>query len=290
MILAVGLTPAWQRVQRFEAFTPGEVNRAVETLGCASGKVLNVAVAAHLLGAPVKALAPVGRDVTGLSIRRDFESRGVVARWIETSTPARTCTTLLTPDGVTELVENSGPVPESVRKDFSETFHEEAAFARVIVLSGSLPPGTPATFYADCIKATRVPIILDAQGGELLVALPEKPFLVKPNRRELAATLERDLGDESALHEAMVELRRRGAQWVVVTDSDRPVHVLGEGELMTFTPPKIAVVNPIGCGDAFAAGMATSLLMGPDVVKAVEQGLRAAAASGAHLLPGRLTP
>ena len=293
MILAAGLTPTWQRVQRFDDFIPGEVNRATETHACASGKVLNVAVAAHLLSTPVKALAPVGRDVTGTAIRGDLESGGVIARWIESSAPARTCTTLLTPEGVTELVENSGPVTDAERETFLATFHEEASTARLIVLSGSLPPGTPATFHGDCIKATRIPVILDARGEELLAALPEKPFLVKPNRRELGATLNRDLAGDADLHEAMKELRRRGAKWVVVTDGPKPVHALGDGEIMRIPPAKVTVVNPIGCGDAFAAGLATSLMMEPDMAdmeKAIGRALSAAAASAAHILPGRLEP
>ena len=290
MILAAGLTPAWQRALRFDAFAPGEVNRATETHACASGKVLNVAVAVHLLGAKVKVLAPVGSDVTGGAIRADLESKSIAARWLESPGPARTCTTLLTPDGVTELVENSGPLTGAEREAFAAAFDEETPTARLIVLSGSLPPGTPATFYGERIKATRLPVILDAQGEELLAALSEKPFLVKPNRRELATTLNRDLGGDAPLHEAMEELHRRGATWVVVTDSDRPVHVLGEGKFRKFDPPRIGVVNPIGCGDAFAAGLAVSLVKSPDVAKAIERGLSTAAASATHILPGRFSP
>ena len=39
MIVAAGLTPAWQQILRFDALRLGEVNRAVEAHWCASGKV-----------------------------------------------------------------------------------------------------------------------------------------------------------------------------------------------------------------------------------------------------------
>ena len=55
-ILAAGLTPAWQQVLVFDAFTPGAVNRAREVHWCASGKVLNAARALHHLGGPARAL------------------------------------------------------------------------------------------------------------------------------------------------------------------------------------------------------------------------------------------
>ena len=45
MIVAAGLTPAWQQLMAFDALEPGAVNRAREVTWCSSGKVLNVAIA-----------------------------------------------------------------------------------------------------------------------------------------------------------------------------------------------------------------------------------------------------
>ena len=49
VILSAGLTPAWQQILVFDAFHPGEVNRAVEAHWCSSGKVLNAGIAAQHL-------------------------------------------------------------------------------------------------------------------------------------------------------------------------------------------------------------------------------------------------
>ena len=46
-----------------------------------------------------------------------------------------------------------------------------------MVLTGSLPSGTPETFYFDLIAAASCPVILDARGPELLAALPALPRL-----------------------------------------------------------------------------------------------------------------
>ena len=92
MILAAGLTPAWQQVLVFDAFTPGAVNRARQVHWCASGKVLNVARALHQLGGRSKALAPVGGTL-GQVIPRDFDRLGIAARWVEVGHPTRVCTT-----------------------------------------------------------------------------------------------------------------------------------------------------------------------------------------------------
>ena len=55
VILAAGLTPAWQQILVFERFSPGEVNRATQAVWCASGKVLNVGCALHHLRGNVTA-------------------------------------------------------------------------------------------------------------------------------------------------------------------------------------------------------------------------------------------
>ncbi len=49
MILAAGLSPAWQQIVVLGSLAVGEVNRARDVRWCASGKVLNVGLALHCL-------------------------------------------------------------------------------------------------------------------------------------------------------------------------------------------------------------------------------------------------
>ena len=64
--------------------------------------------------------------------------------------------------------------------------------------------------------------LVDAQGAALIEALKARPGLVKPNRLELAATVNRELKDEAANMAAIRELGERGAQRVVVTAGKEP--------------------------------------------------------------------
>ncbi len=190
MVLSAGLTPAWQQVLGFDAFIPGEVNRARQVHWCASGKVLNAARALHSLGGPCKALAPVG-GMPGQEIRRDFARVGIAARWVETDRPTRVCTTILDTQRhtATELVPEAEPLTEEELDTFLAAYAEEAKTAAVVVLIGSLPPGTPASLYRDLLARTPGRTVLDARGQELLLALASKPFLIKPNRAEVSRTL-----------------------------------------------------------------------------------------------------
>lgn len=289
MIVAAGLTPAWQQILLFETFTLGAVNRAVEAHWCASGKVLNAGLALHHLGGPCKTLCVAGGP-GGDAIRREFQQFGVLARWVESAAPTRVCTTILDRQTSTELVENARELPSAEQDAFVAAFAEEAASASLVVLSGSLPAGTPPDFYHRLLVRTRARAVLDIRGEELLHTLSEKPFLVKPNREELGRTVGRALRTEAELFEAMQELNQRGAEWVVITDGKNPLHASSKEQLYRVLPLTHPVVNPIGCGDCLAAGIAWATDKGLEPVEAIRYGVAAAADNLGQLLPARLDP
>ncbi len=210
MILAAGLTPAWQQILLFDQVRIGQVNRARKAHWAASGKVLNVGLALSALGAECLTLSLLG-GAPREEIQRQFREAGANAQWIESAHPTRVCTTILDRSSgqTTELVENAPPATPGELDAFRAAYSEAAAAAPCVVLTGSLPAETPASFYADLLDKTPGRSILDVRGDELLAALEKRPFLVKPNREELAKTLRRELNGDEALRQAMAELHRR---------------------------------------------------------------------------------
>lgn len=292
MIVAAGLTPAWQQILSFDCLQSGEVNRAVSSHWCASGKVLNVGIGLHHLGAECVTIAPVG-GLAGEAIRRSFVELGVAARWVDVSSPTRVCTTLLdqATSQTTELVENAGPLSPDELDAYVKAFTPLAAHADLVVLSGSLPRGTPADFYCRLLAATPAPAILDVREAELWAVLEARyrPLVVKPNREELARTVGRPLDNDRELVSAMRALTERGAQWVVVTQGNGPVIIASAEKVYRAVPPAAPrVVNPIGCGDSMAAAIAWAVSLGRDVPGAVRCGMAAAAQNLDDLLPCRL--
>lgn len=291
MILAAGLSPAWQQILVLDSMTPGAVNRAAAAHWCASGKVLNAGLALHHLGGPNKTLSLVGGS-SGQEIRREFAELGLDARWVETETRTRICTTVLdtSAGATTELVEECLPVSQSELSAFRQAYAEEAASADVVILIGSLPGEVPTTIFRDLLAHTSGRAILDFRGPALLEALSERPFLVKPNRDELSRTVGRSLAKSDELLTAMHEINDRGAEWVVVTDGPGDVHASSKGQAYRFRPLAVEVVNPIACGDCLAAGIAWALHAGAAPLLAIRTGLAAAADNVSQLLPGRLDP
>lgn len=290
MILAVGLSPAWQHILCFDSFRPGEVNRATASHWCASGKVLNVGLAVRSLGREGATLAPLGGQPFD-SIDAEFQEAGALRHWVRTRSPTRTCTTILDSGSgtTTELVEEAAPFQERELDEFTAEYARLARRADVVVMTGSLPSGTPPSFYRRLLMATPVRAVLDVRGPELLAALPSKPFVVKPNREELARTLGRPI-DDADLAPAMRELNRLGAQWVIVTQGKDAVLVSSLDEAFRLSPPSVEVVNPIGCGDCLAAGLACGLCDDLGFPDAVRFGVAAAVDNARRLLPSRLDP
>lgn len=317
-ILAAGLSPAWQQIMVFDQFSVGQVNRACEVHWCASGKVLNAGIAlAHLEATDERCssrvLSIIGAHARA-AIDREFTELGVECRWIETCAQTRICTTIVERrvGCTTELVENAPPLTADEVERFREAFAEEAARASVVILTGSLPPVAASlrdassslglrraqssretrprdAFYRELLQTTRARAILDIRGPELLAALDCRPYCVKPNREELAATLGRELAADDDLHAAMHELNNRGALWVVVTQGPDTVWASHGGKLHRFRPPRVEhLVNPIGSGDCLAAGIAWATASGRDMLDAIRFGIAAAADNVGQLLPARL--
>jgi 1-phosphofructokinase family hexose kinase len=290
VIVAAGLSPAWQQILVFDEFVSGEVNRAREAYWCGSGKVLNAGLAISQLGADCCTLSPLG-GAAREAIAAEFRSLGAPLRTIACREGTRVCTTILdqATSTTTELVENARPLSADEVAAYTAAFAEEAAQAKIVVLTGSLPAGVASSFYRELLDRTPGQAVLDVRGPELIAALTHRPLVVKPNREELGKTVGRELRGETDLVAAMRQLNDAGAQWVVVTAGKDAVLVTSIERAYRLIPPRVeTVVNPIGCGDALAAGTAVAIERGADVIDAVRYGMAAAADRLRVVLPSRL--
>jgi 1-phosphofructokinase family hexose kinase len=281
MILCIGTTPAAQRVMVFRKLTLDAVNRAVTTLDGAAGKSVNVAKVLKALGEHPVATGFLGGD-RGEELRTLLAAEGIEMDFVTVASRTRQCITLFdTAAGThTELVEESRPVTASDYEKLMTVIRRRVAGCRAVIMSGTITPGGPADLYyhgTQLAHEAGVISVVDAQGPALIEALRARPGVVKPNRQELAATVKRELEDEAAVTSAMRELSERGTQNVVVTAGKEPTLAFDGRSFWRIQAPRINAVNPIGSGDAFAAGLLWRLLRGEDLGEAC----RWAAAVGA---------
>ncbi len=274
----------------FRHLAANAVNRAAAVYEGAAGKSVNVAKALRALGQPAVAAGFLG-GARGEFVREALRARGVALDFVEVRATTRLCVTLLdeSSGAHTELVEESAPADPADFERLTEIVRQRIRDCRAVVMSGTIAPGGPPDFYAQCVglaRAAGVLSVVDAQGAALLAALQAGPGLVKPNRLELAATAGRELRDEAAVCEAMRELGRRGASNVVVTAGRDPVLAWDGRHFWRAAPPAVLAVNPIGSGDCFTAGLVWRLAAGDTLGEAVRWGAAAGAANALTPMPG----
>ena len=291
-ILCIGTTPAAQRVMIFRKLTPDAVNRAATTLDGVAGKAINVAKILKTLGAHPVATGFLGGQ-RGELLRAAMAEKKIESDFVTVKALTRQCITVIDESAGThtELVEESRPVTPADFGKFMAVIRRRIAGCRAAVMSGTIASGGPATLYRDCTRLAEnagAISVVDAQGVALTEALKAKPGLVKPNRPELAATVGRELKSDADVMWAMRELCERGAQRVIVTAGRKPALVFDGKIFQRIITPRIQVVNPIGSGDAFTAGVVWRLLRGDDLGEACRWGAAAGAANALTPQPGEL--
>lgn len=278
-LLALTLNPALDKVQVVPGFTAGAVYKVLETHTSAGGKGINVARVTHTLGGLVTALGLLG-GVAGDYAVECLRREGIPCRIVPISGETRTSVIVADPANRRDTVLNeAGPDirPEELNALWV-CLRELLPTVQTVSYSGSLPLGVPGSFYASAIALAReigVKAALDTSGDALVQGAAARPFLLKPNRQELAA-----LGDEGGdgwVDSAAALRGRFGCEVAIVTDGARgSVLACGDG-IWECAPPVVEVVSAVGSGDSFLAGF----LWAWDDEQGPEAALRWATAAGA---------
>ncbi|MEO8376992.1 MAG: 1-phosphofructokinase family hexose kinase [Candidatus Sumerlaeota bacterium] len=258
MIITVTLNPAVDITLTVQSFVPGEVNRAVETQKSAGGKGINVSRSLRVLGEPSVALTVLGGDSAPEFQRLARESEIQI---IYISVPGEIRSNIHVLDQSTRNIfkvnQPGNALAEVHFNHFKMLFRQQLKAASAVALGGSLPPGSPVTCYrdlADLAVRHNVLAVVDAVGPVLLEALHAKPFIAKPNRRELEETFGKKIRTEKQMIAAARELNALGAQWAVISDGAKPIIATSSTEIYRVVPPRIVAKGTTGAGDALAAG------------------------------------
>ncbi len=304
-ILCICLNPTLQRTIVFSGWKRGEVNRALKGRLDASGKGVNTARIIHQYEDErfdsVHLTHAGGPEA--LLFLRSCESDGLKVEAVDAGL-VRTCTTLIDDDDgtVTELIEPSVPVGGEAAAELKRRFSDLLPGTSAVVLSGSVAPGYPVGLFSEfCREASKmqVPVVADFRGQMLLDALAHRPAAVKINLMEFAATFgipgaedAGEQGDDREIVEAawpvLERLERDGIPFVLSRGSKDTMYV-SSGKRRLVPVPAVRVVNTIGCGDAFTAGLSMAVAAGESIERGIELGHSLAGRNALLLKPGALS-
>jgi 6-phosphofructokinase 2 len=183
----------------------------------------------------------------------------------------------------------SGPMIKEAEWQACLTALAEVLPLDALVLSGSLPHGVPADFYARAARLAAehgTPVVLDSSGEALAAGLDAGGLLlVKPSQGELAALVGRELDSAEKIGAEAMKLVIGGKARLVAVTMGHEGAVLARAEGVAFLPaPEIEAKSAVGAGDSFVAAMVHALTSGRGEMDAFCLGM--AAGSAAVLSPG----
>jgi 1-phosphofructokinase family hexose kinase len=297
MILCLAANPSIDKLFEVDRLVRGDIHRPIGFVQVAGGKGLNVARAAHALGADVTALS-ILRGHAGKWLEEQLAAEGVPGAFVWVHGESRSSLSVADREtgGLTEFYEHGSVVPSAT---WTELVHATASMfdrATWLTISGSLPRGAPDEGYRDLVgeaRAAGVRVAVDCEGERLRLALEAGPDIVKVNATEARELL----GVPTARHEESLAAARklrdlaggdghaglvtRGAEGVVLAAPDGRLY---EGSLY------VRGRYPVGSGDAFLAGLVTRLDRGDGWDGALRLALGTATANAELPGAGRLDP
>lgn len=284
MIVTVTLNPSldeWVWLPRLEV---GALNRAARFERYPGGKGINVARALHELRRQTVAVALAGGN-DGQLLGELLTGQGIACRFVTIPGLTRNNYQIQssTPRAITQV---NSPGPQVARRDLrrlEQVLQRLSVRSQGVVLSGSLPPGAPATTYARLLRAVRRPTtltVLDASGAALRHGLSAGPWLIKPNRQEAEALLATTLRTRREVIGAARELAQRGPQGVVISLGAEGAVLASRSPAITLfaASPRVRTDSAVGAGDSLVAGLMAEWLRSRSWPQALRWGVACGAA------------
>lgn len=265
MILTVTCNPAVDKTYNTTGIMIGQVNRMRDLISLPGGKGINVTKVLNQFGAQVTATGFLG-GYTGEFIEDALRKMNVTAEFTKIRNTTRSNMNIIGDDGyVTEILE-TGPHVAAFEKDlFLDRFKELAPKSECVVMSGSLTDGLTDDFYAKLIaicNEAEVKVFLDTSGEPLRKGIEQKPYCIKPNRKELEHIAGRKLSTEAEIIQAAYAYVKAGVTKVVVSMGDKGLLEVTKRKVIKAVPPRIKAVNTVGSGDCVVAAMVLGLVQG----------------------------
>jgi 1-phosphofructokinase family hexose kinase len=268
-IVTISLNPAIDQSVIVPGFAAGEVNRVERDQSDAGGKGVNVASFLADLGLPATVTGFLGHDNAAL-FEKLFARKDIADHFVRVTGSTRVNIKII--DEAQQRVTDINFPGRAVSAAELDTLRQRIVTLLPthdwFVLSGSLPAGAPAGFYAELVsllKRAGKYVVLDTSGEPMRQALAAAPHAIKPNITELEDVLGCRLRDEVDAVAAARELVGRGIELVVISMAARGALFVDARQALLARPPDVKIESTVGAGDAMVAGLVAGRLRGLDL-------------------------
>lgn len=293
MIVSVCPTTTLERNWVIPKFSLGGFHRVQREYLFASGKGVNVARVIQTLRGQVVCTGFVG-GFTGQLFQQLAAREGIPGNWVEACIETRESITVYDPQSTgdaTSFCPNGPAVQERDWERLAARVYELTAGAKLISISGNIPPGIRpeefSTFIAELGSRGSL-VWLDLSGPALSAGARATPFAIKVNAKECTELTGQPIHTPAEALKAARDLRAACSTPLIVITLGCQGAVCSSAWGEWIIPPLAysKVISPIGCGDAFLGGMLTRYDEGADLETCLRSGAAAAGASTQKLGPG----
>jgi len=292
MILCLNLNAAIDKTILVDSFALDKIHRSEKVVALAGGKGCNVARALKTLGKSPVVSGWVG-GFAGKFIEDELNKEGIATDFVETGLESRTCTSILDQKNqtMTEIYENGATLPEEKIEEMEAHFRKIVEDYQAITLSGSLPPGVPSNIYERLINIAHeagIPTYLDSSKNALHDGIAAKPFLVKPNEKEISVLLDEKPGASvRELATAIQAIASRHTSTITLSLGERGALISDGQRVIQAQPPKVEALSAVGSGDSMVAGLVAAFSEGLPLEEAIKTGVAAGTANTLTLGAGQ---
>lgn len=287
MILTVSLNPAVDADLEIERLHFEDRNPILAERRQPGGKAINISRVLHELGARTLALTTAGGRV-GTELRQRLRAANIPTCVVPVRGETRVNLSLSErASGHSIRLNSRGPelTAEELRAVFAAV-ERVLPSAKMLALSGSLPPSVSSNVYARLIRLARrfgVPTALDADGQPLRHGIAARPWMVKPNRFEAERLLGEKMRDP--LKAAKKIHLRFGVETVLLSLGNEGAVLVARGVCLQARPPRVRVRSAIGAGDSALAAFLWCWLKSRDLAGSLRWAMAAGAASAMRPAP-----
>ncbi|MGK4060148.1 1-phosphofructokinase [Loigolactobacillus coryniformis] len=279
MIYTVTVNPSIDYIVQLPQLTLGAVNRMSYDTKLPGGKGINVSRILNQLAVKNAAWGFLG-GFTGGFIQQQLAAEQMTADF--TKIDADTRINVKIKAGEETEINGQGPAISAPALAAFKAKFDQLQAGDIVVMSGSLPPTLPESFYRDLIpliKAHGADFVIDTTGQALLDTLSAQPLVIKPNHHELAALFNVELTGDADIVKYGRKLLDLGAKHVLVSMAGDGAFLITPDQVYKSTAPKGTVINSVGAGDSMIAGFVGTFSQTHDPLQSFETGLACGSAT-----------
>lgn len=254
MIYTLTLNPSIDYVLRIEKFEDGQTIISKSEEKYPGGKGIMVSKLLKNLGEKSINIGFLG-GFTGEFIKNKLENLGIDEEFTKISDDSR-INVKIKYDKETEINAQGPEIKEEEIEEFLN-YLDNLNEDDFVIISGSIPKSLGDDFYrviVNLLEMENVRFALDTSSKKLFNLSSYKPFLVKPNRDELAEIFEDKIDSDEKIVKYARKLIDQGAENVIVSLGIDGSIFVDNNIAYRAKPIEGKLINSVGSGDSMVAG------------------------------------